>query len=419
MVRLLKILAFYFPFQLALNPTKGIDLASIRVLILIIFFLWLAESFRKKRLNIVLGSTTYLLIIFLSLSAFSFFWAKNQDFAMRKILFLLSIFPLYFVVSDVIYDKEKMIKMIKVLVFSGALAAVIGLVQFFSQFFLGLEKVYDFWAKYITIPFLGASAGEAVLKNPSWLVNISGKTFLRATSTFPDPHMLALYLGMLLPLSAGLFLKTKNVFYLITFLIMLLADVLTFSRGGYLGLLIGGFFLLIVFWKKMTRKYKLFIFSFLAIIIMAFMIPGPISSRFNSIFNTSEGSNVGRLDMWEKSWKVAENNPFLGVGIGNYPLELKPSAGYREPITAHNTYLDIAAETGIITALIWVALLISAIIIFLKKSKYDNFYLMAAVSLVIFAGHQIAETAIYSPVVLTLFVIILSFVNVRETEKTN
>ncbi|MFA6047404.1 MAG: O-antigen ligase family protein [Parcubacteria group bacterium] len=417
MTTLLIILAIYLPFQLALNPSEGIDLASIRVFILLIFFLWLAEGFRKKRLNIASNSITYLLVVFLFLSAFSFFWAKNQDFAMRKILFLLSIFPLYFVASDVIYDKEKMIKIVTLLVVSGTLAAAVGIVQFFSQFVFGLERVYKLWADFVAMPFLGSSAGKAVLENPSWLVNISGRTFLRATSTFPDPHMLALYLGMLIPLSAGLFLKTRKTFYLVAFLIMLMADVLTFSRGGYLGLLVGGIFLLIVFWRKMARKYKFFILGFAVLIAIAFIAPGPISSRFSSIFNLQEGSNVGRLDMWQKSWKVAVSHPILGVGIGNYSLEIKPNADYREPITAHNTYLDIAAETGIITALVWIALLTSAIIIFLKKSRYDNFYLMMAVSLVIFAGHQIAETAIYSPVVLTLFVIIISFVNVRENEK--
>ena len=264
------------------------------------------------------------------------------------------------------------------------------------------------------MPFLGASASKAVLQNPSWLVNISGATYLRATATFPDPHMLALYLGLLLPFSAGLFLKTKKPFYLVAFILILLADTLTFSRGGYLGLLVGGFFLLAVVWGKLTRVYKLFIFCFLALIVIAFVVPGPISSRFSSIFNLQEGSNVGRIDMWQKSWKVARDYPLGGVGIGNYPLKIKPSANYREPITAHNTYLDIAAETGIIAVLVWIILLVWTMIIFLKKSAADSFYIMPAVSLAIFAGHQIAETAIYSPVVLTLFVIIISFANVRE-----
>lgn len=418
MFNVLKILVIYLPFQVALNPGDGIDLASVRVFILLIFLVWISEGLRKKHLNIATVPATFFISIFLFISVLSLFWAKNETWAMRKILFLLSIFPLYFVASDMVKDRERMMKIVKWLVVSGSLVATVGIIQFFSQFVFGLEKVYKFWADNMSVPFLGQSASQAVLENPSWLVNISGKTFLRATATFPDPHMLALYLGMLLSLSAGLFLKTRRVFYLITFLTMLLADVLTFSRGGYLGILGGIIFLLIIFWKKIPGKYRISIAVFFVLITLLFLIPSPISSRFNSIFNLKEGSNIGRLDMWRSAWKVAQDNPFLGVGIGNYPLELKPNADYREPITAHNTYLDIASETGMINAFIWIGLLVSSIIIFLKRSRKEFFFLMPAAAVVIFSFHSLAETSIYSPTVLALFVIIISLTNVCETEET-
>lgn len=414
---LLEILAAYLPFQIALNPTQSIDLASIRVFILLIFFFWLAEGLRKKRLNVIGGPVAVFLTMFLFLSCFSLFWAKNEDWAIRKILFFLSIFPLYFVVSDLVRGREKMDKLLGILSYSGMVVAFIGIIQFLSQFVIGLDAVCNFWARYITIPFLGASAGKAVLLNPSWLVNISGHTFLRVTATFPDPHMLSLYLGMLIPVSIGLYISKKKAIYIFSFVLMLLADFLTYSRGGYLGLMVGAIFLILVFWRAMVGKYKLFILSFLVLIALTFIIPGPIADRFHSIFDLKEGSNVGRMDMWKKSARVALNNPLWGVGIGNYPLEIKSTASYREPITAHNTYLDIASETGIINTIIWIVLLASAIMIFIKKSAKDSFFLMLATSIVVFSAHQLAETAIYSPVVLTLFVIILAFTNVREIEK--
>ena len=104
-----------------------------------------------------------------------------------------------------------MIKVIKALVWGGALAALLGIFQFFGQFFWGLERVYKFWADFVAVPFLGVSVAKEVLKNPSWLVNISGATYLRATATFPDPHMFSLFLGMILPLAAGIYLKTKKI----------------------------------------------------------------------------------------------------------------------------------------------------------------------------------------------------------------
>jgi len=109
----------------------------------------------------------------------------------------------------------------------------------------------------------------------------------------------------------------------------------------------------------------------------------------------------------------------MGVGIGNYPLEIKATADYREPIYAHNTYLDIAAETGLVSLLFWLLVLGTALATFLKKARRSPLFLFCALSIIIFSAHSLVETAIYSPVVLTLFLIILSFSGIKETDEKN
>lgn len=418
MEKLLIFLAFYLPFGLALNPTEGVDLASVRILIILLFFLWLAEGLRSKKIIIHRSFISAMIIIFLFLSSMSIFMARNADWSGRKLLFLFSIFPLYFAASAIVKSENSMVKVVKVLVWGAALVALVGISEFLAQFVFGLEKVYQFWADFIAVPFLGKSVALEVLKNPSWLVEISGKTYLRATATFPDPHMLSLYLGLTLPLAAGLYLKTKKKIYILLFLIILAADVLTFSRGGYLGLLAGTIFLILVFWEAMSNRFKAFILAFVALVALSFIIPGPVSSRFTSIFDLKEGSNEGRLEMWKKSAEVAMDHPLLGVGIGNYPLEVKASADYREPITAHSTYLDIASETGIMSLAVFLGILIAATAAFLKKSQKNIIFLMAAVSIVIFSAHSLAETSIYSPAVLAALLLIISFTNIKDVEKT-
>lgn len=303
------------------------------------------------------------------------------------------------------------------MVFSGTLVAAFGLVQFFSQFLFGLEKVYRFWADYIAVPFLGKSFSEAVLQNPSWLVNISGQTYLRATATFPDPHMFSFFLGMIIPFAfALLFLSNRKIFYGIASVILLLADAATFSRGGYLGLFAGLVLALILSWNKLEKSYKLSIILLALISVTILIIPSPVSQRYFSSFNLNEGSNKGRIETWRKAEEVIFDNPLIGVGIGNYPLEIKPTADYREPIYAHNAYLDIAAETGILNSLVFIGILTTAISTFFKKSRKNLLFLAGAISLVIFSIHSLVETAIYSPVVLTLLLIIISFSN--QNEKT-
>jgi len=197
MYKLLLALSLYLPFQIALNPSEGFDVASIRVIIIILFLIWLARGLKKKKINFPLNIPTLLIISFIFLSLFSLFFSTNLDWSGRKILFFLSIFPIYFVAASVLNNREKILKITKYLVLGGSLAAFLGIIQFFSQFVFGLKPIYQFWADYLAVPFLGRTFSQAVLQNPSWLVNISGETYFRATSTFPDPHMFSFFLGLL------------------------------------------------------------------------------------------------------------------------------------------------------------------------------------------------------------------------------
>ena len=406
MLQWLIILAVYLPFQLALNPGEGVDLASIRVFILLLFLTWLAQGLKNKKLFLPPKIQTLLILSFLFLNSLSLLVARNTDWSIRKLLFLLSIFPIYFIVGALVDSWKKMEKLIQALIFSGVLVALLGIFQFSFQFILGWEKIYKFWAQYMVVPFLGRTFGKAVLENPSWLVNISGKTVLRATAVFPDPHMLAFYLGLLIPLALGVFMARKKNWLLVGFFLMLIADLLTFSRGGYLGLLASFGLALIISWNKIGKKYKSAVIASALIAFLILAIPNPVANRFFSSFNLKEGSNEGRLEMWKKAQRIVLNKPLLGVGLGNYPLEIKPSADYREPIYAHNTYLDIATESGITNALIWVALLVFSLVNFLRRK--NPILNMGAVSLVIFSVHSFFETGIFSPTVLALLLILIS-----------
>lgn len=411
MFTFLLFIIFYLPFQIALSPSVGVDLASGRVLIIILFLWWLAESLRRKRLIIKPRVTVIFLVTFLFLSSLSMVFSERSDWSLRKLFFLFSIVPIYFVAQAIINTEKKKEKIIKVLVYSSFAVSLVGILQFIAQFIVGRERVYQFWADYIVGLFLGKSFSQAVLENPSWLVNVAGETYLRATAFFPDPHMLSFFLGMTAPLAIGLFCisKERKGLNLIIVLAIILADFLTFSRGGYFGLFVGVLFLLIIFFRKISRRYQVAVVFMASLVVLLCFVPSPISQRFQSSFNLEEGSNKGRLKTWAQSVDVIEQNPLVGVGIGNYPLEIKASADYREPIYSHNAYLDIAAETGVATAIFWIGLLLAAIIS-LYKNK-NKLLVFASASVVVFSIHSLVETGIYSVAVLPIFLIIVSLDN--------
>jgi len=404
------IFCLYLPFQLALNASEGFDLASGRVFALILGILWLFKSLIQKKLFIPNKIQSLLLLSFLFLSAFSLFFAQNTDWAYRKLLFLLSFVPLYFIFADIAQNKEKAKRIIEFLVYGAGLISIVGVFQFSLQFFIGIDKTLLFWQKIIA-PFLGNSFSQSVFQYPSWLVGVADITYMRAIALFPDPHMFSFYLGMLLPFSIALYAISKRNRFLLISASVLVADILTFSRGGYLGLLAGLIFALFIFREKLMKSFSVKKFIainiFILIIAVVMIFPNPASNRLFSSFDAGEGSNIERFKNWNQSLEIIKKNP-LGVGIGNYSLEIKPGADYREPIYSHNTYLDIAAETGVITALIFVWLITVSILSFTKLENKNKFYLAGTISLAIFSVHSIFETPLYSIHILPLLLIIIA-----------
>ncbi|MCK5490261.1 MAG: hypothetical protein KAI67_00290, partial [Candidatus Pacebacteria bacterium] len=88
--QVLLLLILYIPFQIALNITAGIDLASGRVLILYMFVIWIIKSLAEKNFVIRLNLQTLLIGIFLMLAVFSMLQAQDMERSIRKILVFLS-----------------------------------------------------------------------------------------------------------------------------------------------------------------------------------------------------------------------------------------------------------------------------------------------------------------------------------------
>lgn len=408
----------YLPFQVALNPGFGLDLASSRVFILLLFGAWLAKSWKlgfqwKPSFQDFIFQDACLLG-FLLISGFSILAAENYWWGLRKFLFFLSVFPLYFLVRALADSWLKIKRIILVLALGAGLMALIGLSQFFSQFVFGLEKIYGFWAVNITSVFSGFNLGSLILAYPSWLVNVSGQTMMRAFSLFSDPHLLGFYLGLILPLAIILAngKKYKNLLFAICCLLFA-AIALTFSRSAYLAIVVSFIILAWLLFKYLSFKK---IPLLLCLSLSIFIIPAtPISTRFYSAFNFGEGSNIGRLEMWEQAGRLGRENFLWGVGLGNYSLSIDPAFGFRNPITAHNLYLDIFSEMGIFALMAWLILVLGTIGGLFKIARNtvgaDTEHRLIAIgligSLVYFSVQSFFETAIYSPVILALLMIIL------------
>jgi O-antigen ligase len=83
---------------------------------------------------------------------------------------------------------------------------------------------------------------------------------------------------------------------------------------------------------------------------------------------TERTASASRLVIWERTTKMIEDHPLVGVGAGNFQAVFEPvynpmlNEDLRRGGHAHNLWLQEAAELGIITALAYIALWLAALI---------------------------------------------------------
>jgi O-antigen ligase len=172
---------------------------------------------------------------------------------------------------------------------------------------------------------------------------------------FGNPNDLATAFDLLLPLALALALTSRGlerIIYLIASAVITFGVIITFSRGGFLGLVLMGGVLL---WKVGRRNRLTTVFvALLAAGVFISVLPSGYSDRILTIFQTDKdttNSAQERTELLKRAFEVAGNNLIIGVGIGNYPFY-----SLRQRM-AHNSYLEIWAELGLLGLIAYLTML--------------------------------------------------------------
>jgi O-antigen ligase len=175
--------------------------------------------------------------------------------------------------------------------------------------------------------------------------------------TFANPNILAYHLVVSTPLALalrdsveprGAHSHLERSFWLGVVITFAAGVLLTQSRGGALGL---GSVLLLWTVRGLARG-KLAIGSALAVCVAIMMVPGGPWNRAETkarLAGHVDLSAQGRIDAWRTGLKIIEARPAQGVGAGafivGYDAYAPGDAG--PPLTAHNSFMMIAAELGV------------------------------------------------------------------------
>ena len=175
---------------------------------------------------------------------------------------------------------------------------------------------------------------------------------------FENPNDLALHLVTMVPLALGLLLSRrsnlKKVLFSIVILLMAAAIVVTFSRGGFLGLIAAS----LVLAYKFGRKNRALVISICVLVFGCFIIfsPSEYGGRLVSIWSGDAlGSASARQELFWRSLWVSLRYPIFGIGIGNFH--------YRSihEMVSHNAYTQVSAELGMAALVFYVLFLVSSL----------------------------------------------------------
>jgi O-antigen ligase len=175
---------------------------------------------------------------------------------------------------------------------------------------------------------------------------------------FGNPNDLAMHLAMMIPITFGLLLSTRGVLkkliYVASALLMGAALVVTFSRGGFLGLVAASG---VLAWK-LGRRNRIMVIGALLVVVVLFLAfaPGEYAGRLASIVDKSRdavGSAGARQELLILSIILTIKNPLFGVGMGNFHI-----VSIHEQVS-HNAYTQVGAELGVAAMVIYTLFVLS------------------------------------------------------------
>lgn len=173
--------------------------------------------------------------------------------------------------------------------------------------------------------------------------------------------------------------KRERLFFALAISIIFVGLVLTYSRSAWVGLLAA---LVIVSILKEKRVRLILLAGVMLISLTLVFLPNwSVTKRVVSIADLSCPSIAERIYGWRGSLRIIKDYPITGVGVGGfqevYPQYILPQATMHL-LHAHNNFMDIAVETGILglCAFCWL------LVVFFKSSinvfrKTEDRYLKA------------------------------------------
>jgi len=348
------------------------------IFILIWIFLYFVISVKIKHFLIPQNHLNYGVILFLLIAGLSLILSKYSIIGSVRLELTTYFIIFFFLISQLINSHKDAHSVLEVACFGASIVSCFGVLQIFGLDFFPFQRDLS-----------------------------------RIFATLGHPNFLAGYLVCTLPLTAGLFLSSRKPRkkYLYAFYIAVQSACLffTLSRAAWASVIVSFVFFGVIYLKHRDAhlsfcftKEKV-ILAFLIIGISATVLPSVIKkipepeiARLTSLGSPSIQNTVWiRWLEWKGALQVIKNAPIMGNGLGtfsilfpgNQPPEFSSVCVKRDEFLrhAHNEYLEIWSEMGLLGLGAFLYMLVAAIIsgtrlIKFNKNNASFFWLLGLIS---------------------------------------
>lgn len=201
--------------------------------------------------------------------------------------------------------------------------------------------------------------------SPNRIYGVYEAAFANPFGSFVNRHNFAAFIEMTIAIPLGLLFvgaipQDKRLLYVTAVGLMGVALIMSGSRGGFVAFLAEVFFIIIVT-SNTVNKRQIVLKIGASVLLLAVIIGGAVyinnETTLTRIAETAEAGNIttNRTQIWSVTLDVIKDNPVFGAGIGAFDIaysRFDPSNGTERVEQAHNDYLQVLADAGIIGAMI-------------------------------------------------------------------
>jgi len=295
----------------------------------------------KERKKLPAIPSIYIIASFILLAFVSLIWSPSIIDGLREFIRIAGIFIVFALSFLIISNKSHFKILLKAFIVSSLIPLVVAIIQYFD------------------------GTGEVIF----------GEFFKRLYGSFFYPNSLAFFLVFIIAILLFLFSQSRKTeikfLYGLFFLILFLVLLGTYTRGAWLG----GVLVFLAF--GLVKFRKVLLGGIILIALMCLFVP-IIQERVGDIISLEPFSSLfWRIKLWQGMVDFFMQKPILGHGLNSFQVLSQDLQGLSilPAPEAHNDYLKLLIELGIVGFTLYLAINIKLLIFNLKnflKSK-DKF----------------------------------------------